>query len=455
MEQTIGQRLKQLRESMGISLEEIAERTRIRFAYLQAIEENDLEILPSPIQMRGFLRLYASELGVEIESLKVEGYHLYNEIQDDTQLSNIAPPLANKPEPTDIQAIEVPTEPEPDPDDLQAEPDSAIQGIPETVKSQNELPSSGHFTKIGKQLHERRDLLSLSLEDIKSNLHIRKYYLESIESGHFENLPSPVQAKGMLANYAEFLNLDADSLLLEFADGLQKQRLEKDHAQIKKSKSARELSPTSLKLRTFFSLDLLVIATIFIGFSAFVIWGVNRIMGASSPETAATSLPEVADVLLATSSPTMEPTPSAEVTTSLVDDQESNVVAETPLFTSAANSAPINIVIVPLQRVWVQVTADSELIFEGRLLPGNAYDYSGTEKVEILTGNAGAFQVYFNEQDLGSVGLIGQVSDLVFTSSGLLLPTATVTPTPTETPATSPTPTITPTLSPTLPEADD
>lgn len=455
MEQTIGQRLKQLRESMGISLAEIAERTHIRLAYLQAIEENDLEMLPSPIQMRGFLRLYASELGVEIESLKVEGYHLYNEMQDDGQPSDIAPPLASEPEPMDIPAFEVPTEPEPDQDDLQAEPDSVIQGIPETVEAQDRLPSSGHFTKIGKQLQERRDLLSLSLEDIKSNLHIRKYYLESIESGHFENLPSPVQAKGMLANYAEFLNLDADSLLLEFADGLQKQCLEKNQAQKKKRKSARELSPTSLKLRAFFSLDLLVIATIFIGFSAFVIWGVNRIMVAGSPETAETSLPEVADVLLATISPTMEPTPSAEVTSSLVDDQESIVVAETPLFTSAANSAPINILIVPLQRVWVQVTADSELVFEGRLLPGNAYDYSGTEKVEILTGNAGAFQVYFNEQDLGSVGLIGQVSDLVFTSSGLIIPTATVTSAPTETPATSPTPTITPTLSPILPEADD
>ena len=34
-------------------------------------------------------------------------------------------------------------------------------------------------------------------------------------------LPSPVQGRGMLKNYADFLGLESDTLLLTFADGLQ------------------------------------------------------------------------------------------------------------------------------------------------------------------------------------------------------------------------------------------
>ena len=77
-------------------------------------------------------------------------------------------------------------------------------------------------------------------------------------------------------------------------------------------------------------------------------------------------------------------------------------------------------------------------------LTGNAYDYYADEKLELLTGSAGALQVFFDEQDIGSIGLIGQVSYLVFTPNGLLMPTATVTPTPTLTPQETTSPTITP-----------
>jgi len=448
MEQTIGQQLKQIRESRGLTLDEIAEKTRIRLVYLRAIEENDLDVLPSPMQMRGFLRLYASELDVEIDSLKVEGYHLFNEVEDETPSpdSETTPPV--EPEITESQESQVEVEPQPE---THTEVDLPIEEEFPGREPEETLASTACFIRIGKKLQERRNLLSLSLDDIKSNLHIRKHYIESLESGQIENLPSPVQTKGLLANYAEFLNLDVDSLLLEYAEGLQERRLEKTQTENKRDKAPRELSSTSLKLRNFFSLDLLVMAVIFIGFGAFVIWGVSRIISANSPEAAATSLPEVAEVLLATSSPTSQDTPSIEITTPPADNEGAVVVTETPLFTSAVSADAVNVIIVPLQRVWVQISVDTEVTFEGRLIPGNAYDYSGAEKVEILTGNAGAIQILFNDQDLGSMGLIGQVSNLIFTRDGLLLPTATITPTPTETPQTSPTPTSTPTLSPTTP----
>ena len=266
----------------------------------------------------------------------------------------------------------------------------------------------------------------------------------------------------MLANYAEFLNLDTDEILLQYADGLQMQRLEPTStARKEKAQQKQAISTTRLRLRNFFSLDLLVIAALFIGFGAFVIWGVNRILTTNTTPASATDLPEVADVLLATGSPT--PLPATVESTAASTDQTGTPGAEapTPIFTSPPNDNPINLVIVPRQRAWVRVIADGETIFEGRMLPGNAYDFSSEETLELLTGSAGALQIFFNDQDIGAPGLIGQVVNLIFTTEGLVLPTPTNTPTITETPETTPTPsptpssTVTPQPSPTLTETND
>ncbi len=77
------------------------------------------------------------------------------------------------------------------------------------------------FTEVGKLLLRQRELLGLSLEDIERHTHLRQHYLQALEAGDLEGLPSPVQARGMLNNYAAFLGMDPETLLLRFADGLQ------------------------------------------------------------------------------------------------------------------------------------------------------------------------------------------------------------------------------------------
>ena len=54
--------LKELRNSKGISLEQIHERTKINIKYLRAIEAGDFDILPIPY-LRLFLRAYSDEIG--------------------------------------------------------------------------------------------------------------------------------------------------------------------------------------------------------------------------------------------------------------------------------------------------------------------------------------------------------------------------------------------------------
>ena len=61
----IGQALKAVREHRDLSLEELAETTRVRASYLAAIEDLRLELLPSRPFTIGYIRAYATALGLD------------------------------------------------------------------------------------------------------------------------------------------------------------------------------------------------------------------------------------------------------------------------------------------------------------------------------------------------------------------------------------------------------
>jgi cytoskeletal protein RodZ len=63
----LGTRLKTAREDLGLSLQEVAQRTRIRRVFLQAFENGDYEQLPATAYAIGFLRQYAALLGLDEE----------------------------------------------------------------------------------------------------------------------------------------------------------------------------------------------------------------------------------------------------------------------------------------------------------------------------------------------------------------------------------------------------
>lgn len=63
----VGGALRDAREQRGLSLDQLARATKIRVATLQAIETNRREKLPEAIFLRGFVRAYAREVGLNPE----------------------------------------------------------------------------------------------------------------------------------------------------------------------------------------------------------------------------------------------------------------------------------------------------------------------------------------------------------------------------------------------------
>jgi cytoskeletal protein RodZ len=61
----IGNSLREARERQGRTFADLERKTEIRTRYLKALEEEQFSLLPAPAYMRGFLRVYADELGLD------------------------------------------------------------------------------------------------------------------------------------------------------------------------------------------------------------------------------------------------------------------------------------------------------------------------------------------------------------------------------------------------------
>jgi transcriptional regulator with XRE-family HTH domain len=63
----VGAHLKRERELRDISLEEVSRVTRVRIAYLEALEQGRWGALPAEVYVRGYIRAYSRFLGLNAE----------------------------------------------------------------------------------------------------------------------------------------------------------------------------------------------------------------------------------------------------------------------------------------------------------------------------------------------------------------------------------------------------
>lgn len=408
MNNSAGQQLRQAREKRQLTLEQAAKATHIRSHYLQALEAELFDSLPSPTQAKGFLRIYASFLNLDPETLSTSLENQNAEISVPLEKPGEQPALP--PTPKYAQADQI-------------------------------------FSEIGRLLRGQRELLGLSLEEVEKHTHLRLHYLQALESGNLDSLPSPVQGRGMLNNYASFLGMDADQLLLRFAEGLQS-RLSIKQAEAPQKESPPEKSQPiiPLRLRRYFSSEAIIGGTVLAGLIIFVLWGAIRVFSLGSEQEPTATAPSISDILLASSTATLTETPAPETPTipanqALFPTQVLATDEQTGEIISPGQDGNIQINISVRQRAWLRVWVDGEIEFEGRILPGAAYSYSGESQVEILVSSGSAIQVFFNQQDLGTLGLYGQVINQIYTSEGMVAPTPTITPTQLATPTSTSTPT--------------
>ena len=575
MTQTIGQRLKAEREEQRLTLEKVFEATRIRVQYLQALEEDDLSVMPSPVQARGYLRNYAEYLGFDVDKM------LHDLREQNAQPSTgevIGPsdlsfppqagtkaleiePVVQEPQAVDLvsdepaEELTIPVKPKPtrrkkngsesaqataepptrrrgrkkaepeavpvaeaesvhveetstainlvpereevgepvtgmgstapvetiageileeaqeapppiDPSDSlwqtwlnrvssvlsararrrtltpkelpppEIEPTADLPDVPGAEVVQNDgLESYQQILKeIGRELRKRRELLSLHFDEVERNTHVKAYYLDALERGALDELPSTVQTRGMLSNYATFLDLDVDALLLRFADALQARHRERN-PQRPARKPGQPILANIPPVRSFIAGDMIFgigMAVLLVGFA---IWGVNRVMTIQSQREVPPTAISISDVLLTAPDPSLV---TATATFIPVESfpGEATVTVEIP--TQNVN-ADVQLNLVAVERTYLRVVVDGEVAFDGRVVPGNAYPFEAENQIEVLVGSGAAIRIVYNGRDLGLMGTFGQVVNNIYLGTEIITPTGM----PTTTPTITPTPTRT------------
>ena len=585
MTTTIGQKLKAAREDQRLTFEKVFESTRIRVQYLQALEADDLSVMPSPVQARGYLRNYAEYLGLDVDQVLEElreanaqkpsevviGPADVQEVQPaplaDTipapvfEIPTEEPPALIKPKPArrkkavlpadgdpvttpkrrgrkktsseveipapmesetsaaevepekeDAPALEfepgaidippaqmdtdgaetkngapvapvaadVPVHPPSEPTtEIQPEPDASdtlwqrwlnrlsptlaarnkrktlipnetflselearVESPPvvsETIQDQapellNMENSTEIFKEIGRDLHERRELLSLHLEEVERNTHVKAHYLDALERGAVDDLPSTVQTRGMLSNYATFLDLDVDTILLRFADALQARHRERN-PQKPARKPGQPILATLPPMRSFIAGDLIFGVGIVVLLVGFAIWGVSRVLTLQVEQDVNPTAPSISEILLASPDPSsFTATPSPEVISAFPG--EATVTVVIPTLNANVN---VQVNLVAVERTYMRVIVDGEVVFEGRVVPGTAYPFEAVDQVEVLVGSGAAIRIVYNGRDLGLLGSFGQVvsniyrAEEIITPTGMPSATASITPTTTNT----------------------
>jgi cytoskeleton protein RodZ len=453
MTDTPGNILKNARELRNLNIAQVSKATRIRAYYIEAMEADRFADLPSPVHIKGFLRAYAEFLGFE-------GSDLISRIELPQNSMNSRIPVDSESAINDESNEKFATEPlseqipiftpfqKPDEPFLEIKDEFTNYALPNSISSDQskihlELPGKSQliFESIGEKLKNQREVLGLSLDEVEIHSHVRKHYLESIEAGDFEKLPSTVQARGMLSNYAHFLEIDQEEILMQYADGLQTQRIERQPSNNGNGVSTHPLFKISA-LHRYISIDLIFGGGLIILLITFAFWATGNVINLYKSPSSEVTAKSISDIIL---TPLQTLSPEGAIL-----NQPALVSTSTTIFNNTAIptapgavSGQVQVYVIVLQSAWLRVTVDGKIVFEGRVEPGSAFPYNGNNQIEILTGSGSAIQIVYNQTDLGVMGVFGEIVDRIYTQNSILVPTATITLIPTITF----TPTITPRLS--------
>ena len=275
---------------------------------------------------------------------------------------------------------------------------------------------------IGQQLRAAREAKGLTLEDAERATRIRARYLVALEADDFTALPSEIQARGFLRNYAQFLGLPAAAFIADYAKLTGRKSILPLPAALAKTRS-RPASASAVTVRPrglrLFSADVFVAIIISVALGLLLLWGGSQILAGAGAEATGTS----------TASTGAAPAGLTPTATSPVIEAAPTQPFPTPLL----NYTGVHILIRAEERLWARVRVDGVETFAGLLPPGASKEFIGQNVIELVTGNGKGTRVIWNGVDQGTLGDVGEVVARLWTLDGMVIPTPTITSTPTAT----------------------
>ncbi len=312
------------------------------------------------------------------------------------------------------------------------------------------------MTDIGSQIRAAREAQGLTLEQAFKGTRIKTSFLEAIEANQFAALPGPVQARGFVRSYANYLGLDGEQL----ASALDADRVTTPDVRPLISAPAAskpivapppnkpvvqppaQKPPSQASAKPAVSIPVKPLTplpgkTDEPGQRTLKL--PNLALNSSKPSASTQpggGLPTwvlivgavvlfllgVFLVISALSSSGQSPAPGESKnvpnTIGTLPATDRTELAAASLSADPLIDGPVSITLKPSEHVWARITIDGQTAFEGMLDPTMTHDWQASSEIIVETGNAAAVTVIHQGQ-ANVLGKRGQIVARAWGHSGM------------------------------------
>ncbi len=263
---------------------------------------------------------------------------------------------------------------------------------------------------IGATLQDLRISRGIRLEEVSQVTRIGKGYLEAIEEGRLDKLPSGAYSRGFIRQYAQFLGLGEAEIAALLAPPPQEGGEEPPVNPAKRTER-RERRPVNLKGNWLISALLLALVAL-----------IALVTGDRRPDSPVKA-PAVVDRSLPASQPAAVK-PGQLVVSSARRESAPPSVAPLPgqrPATGSQGEAAGDGVVLRLKVIhdsWLSMTIDDALSQQYELKSGDVIEWKGERSFMLDVGNGAAFEGEFNGKPIQSLGEAGKPAHVVLKANG-------------------------------------
>lgn len=279
--------------------------------------------------------------------------------------------------------------------------------------------------QIADYLREEREKRAISLEEIAIKTFIPLRLLQALDEGQIERLPEPVFVQGFIRRYADSLGLEGMALAKTFSvesspteppatSPEPKTNVLFLEDRPKEPKSVNTPSTLQTPANRTGGLPVSYTPYVLAGSVAILVlavggFGIFRSLDRNSSQE------QQAEAIAANRSPDAVPSsPSTPET-----QASPSPLPEVPQTQTSPSNSPIQVAIdLKDGDSWMEIVVDGKTEFEGTLRQGTQQSWTAQNELVLISGNAGAVYVTYNQSEKTKLGSIGQVKEMVFPPKG-------------------------------------
>ncbi|HEX6287558.1 MAG TPA: RodZ domain-containing protein [Herpetosiphonaceae bacterium] len=270
------------------------------------------------------------------------------------------------------------------------------------------------MSQLGARFREAREARGITLNEASASTRILLRYLQALEEGDFNQLPGDVYARGFIRNYAQFLDLPADELILLYRRerGAPTDRIKVVPAAVP-PRTRSCLIPSAFV--SFFAILVLLGVLYLVAQAA----GLMRPTTITLGPTVTPAVPTATQFPTATFQPSGTPPsplpPAATPTADPALPASSPNPAASPAASPGASPTPgvqaplvVEVRIAPnaARGSWMTVAVDGRTDYTGTLLANASKTFQAQREVFLHVGDASAVELIVNGQSRGLMGSV-------------------------------------------------